>query len=58
MNRNYEDLTKEEKALKVLKEAVYELEGLKESYKEARRLLDEAYAKMPHENSCSKGKRK
>ena len=39
----------------ILKTAIIELEDLRESNKEMRRLLDEAYAKLPHNNDTSKG---
>ena len=34
---------------------IIELEDLRESNKEMRKLLDEVYAKMPHTNDCKRG---
>ena len=39
----------------ILKTAIIELKDLRESNKEMRKLLDEAYSKMPHTNDCAKG---
>ena len=38
-----------------LKKSIIELEDLRESNKEMRKLLDEVYAKMPHTNDCKRG---
>ncbi len=39
----------------ILKKSIIELEDLRESNKEMRKLLDEVYAKMPHTNDCKRG---
>ena len=39
-----------------IKKIKIELEDLIESNKEMRKLLDEAYAKLPHDNDCAKPK--
>jgi len=43
------------KEFKVIEQALTELEDLRESNKEMRKLLDEAYSKIPSKNNCAKG---
>ena len=42
-------------ALNIIEQALTELEDLRESNKEMRKLLDEAYSKIPSKNNCAKG---
>ena len=42
----------------IVDKALTELEDLRESNKQMRKLLDEAYSKIPSKNNCAKGELK
>lgn len=45
------------KHFETIKKALVELEDLRESNKEIRKLLDEAYSKIPSIDNCAKGEK-
>lgn len=46
------------KHFETIRQALVELEDLRESNKEMRKLLDEAYSKIPSTDNCAKGENK